>query len=177
MPVSMKKIANDVVASLKKKPSPDKSSSSFWDFMKEQLYSDSTWDQNDLKTIEKEIGVHLSKLEKKELTDMWKSTDVGMDKFDEGKKADAAEMKEDLTADILGQVMDRMDDNYSGGSLYQSSGAFYATEEDTSKKSKGVDEDEIEEKEPGGLADDNLNLDDEDIFGDEDLSEDEEESF
>ncbi|MDP2036192.1 MAG: hypothetical protein Q8L04_02335, partial [Ignavibacteria bacterium] len=176
-PASMKKIANDVVASLKKKPSPDKSSGSFWDFMKEQLYSDSTWDQNDLKTIEKEIGVHLAKLEKKELTDLWKSTDVGMDKFDEGKKADAAEMKEDLTADILGQVMDRMDDNYSGGSLYQSSGAFYTTEEETTKKNKSTDDDDVDEKEPSGLADDKLNLEDEDIFGDEAFGDDEEESF
>lgn len=173
----MKKIANDVVASLKKKPSPDKASGSFWDFMKEQLYSDSTWDQHDLKTIEKEIGVHLSKLEKKELTDLWKATDVGMDKFDDGKKVDASEMKEDLTADILGQVMDRMDDNYSGGSLYQSSGAYYATEEDTVKKSKSGDDDEVEEKEPSGLADDSLNLDDEDIFGEEALGDDEEENF
>lgn len=173
----MKKIATDVVASLKKKPSPDKSGSSYWDFLKEQLYSDSTWDQNDLKTIEKEIGVHLNGLEKKALTDLWKSTDVGMDKFDDGKKVATEEMKEDLSGEILGQVMDRMDDNYSGGSLYQSSGAYYATEEDTVKKSKSADDEEVEEKEPSSLSDDNLNLDDEDIFGEEDFNEDEEENF
>jgi hypothetical protein len=174
----MKKIANDVIASLKKKPSPDNSSGSFWDFMKEQLYSDSTWDQNDLKSIEKEIGVHLSKLEKKDLTNLWKSTDVGMDKFDDGKKAEISEMKEDVTGEILGQVMDMMDDNYSsGGGYYQSSGAFYASEENTNKKSKGSDEEETEEKEPGNISDDDLNLDDEDVFGDEDFNEDEEENF
>ncbi|MEW6652061.1 MAG: hypothetical protein AB1394_01195, partial [Bacteroidota bacterium] len=108
MSSSMNKIATDVIASLKKKPSPDRSGSSFWDFMKEQLYSDSTWDQNDLKTIEKEISVQLDQLENKELTNLWRISIVGMDKLDDGKKADVSEMKEDLTGDILGQVMDRM---------------------------------------------------------------------
>jgi len=174
----MKKIATDVIASLKKKPSPEKAGSSFWDFMKGQLYSETTWDQNDLKVIEKEIDVHLSKLEKKELTDLWRSTDVGMDKSDDGKKVNTAEMKEDLTGEILGQVMDRMDDNYSGGSSdYRPTEAYFAVEEDTSKKKKSADEESGEDKEPSGIGeDDDLNLDDEDLFIDDDI-EDEEESF
>ncbi|MFA7419168.1 MAG: hypothetical protein WCZ90_05720 [Melioribacteraceae bacterium] len=178
MPATMKKIATDVIASLKKKPSPEKAGSSFWDFMKEQLYSETTWDQNDLKVIEKEIDSQLSKLEKKELTDLWKHTDIGMDKFDDGKKVDSAEMKEDLTGEILGQVMDRMDDNYSGGSSdYRPTEAYFAVEEDTSKKKKSADDELGEEKEPSEIGeDDDLNLDDEDLFIDDDI-EDEEESF
>lgn len=174
----MKKIATDVIASLKKIPSPENSGSSFWDFLKEQLYSDSTWDQNDLKTIEKEIGVQLEKLEKKELTDLWRSTDVGIDKLDDGKKVEPSEMKEDLTGEILGQVMDRMDDNYSGGgSYYQSSGAFYTTEEESTKKRKSSDDEDSDEKGPSDLSGDDLNLDDEDIFTDDDLTDDEDENF
>lgn len=175
----MKKIATDVIASLKKKPSPEKAGSSFWDFMKEQLYSESTWDQGDLKVIEKEIEIQLSKLEKKELTDLWKRTDIGMDKFDDGKKVDSAEMKEDLTGEILGQVMDRMDDNYSGGSSdYRPTETYFAVDEDTSKKKKNSDEEAGEEKEPSEIGeDDDLNLDDEDLFIDDDDLEDEEENF
>ncbi len=172
----MNKIATDVIASLKKKPSPDRSGSSFWDFMKEQLYSDSTWDQNDLKTIEKEISVQLDQLENKELTNLWRISIVGMDKLDDGKKADVSEMKEDLTGDILGQVMDRMDDNYSGSSYYQSSGAFYTSEEDAAKKSKNSDEDDFEDKELTDLSEDDLNLEDEEIFGDEDFKDEEDEN-
>ncbi len=174
----MKKIATDVIASLRKKPSPEKAGSSFWDFMKEQLYSETTWDQNDLKVIEKEIDTQLSKIEKKELTDLWKRTDIGMDKFDDGKKVDSAEMKEDLTGEILGQVMDRMDDNYSGGSSdYRPTEAYFAVEEDATKKKKIPDEEGGEEKEPSEIGeDDDLNLDDEDLFIDDDI-EDEEENF
>jgi len=174
----MKKIATDVIASLKKIPSPDRSSGSFWDFMKEQLYSASTWDQNDLKTIEKEIGVQLDKLDNKELTELWRSTDIGMDKIDDGKKANPEEMKEDLTGEILGQVMDRMDDNYSGGSYYQSSGAFYTADEGSTGKSKSDDSDEdAGEKEPTDISDDDLALDDEDIFDDLDLTDDDDEKY
>jgi hypothetical protein len=167
----------DVIASLKTKPTPDKSSGSFWDYLKEQLYSDSTWDQNDLKAIEKEINLQLDKLDKKALTDFWRSTDVGMDKFDDGKKVDASEMKEDLTGDILGQVMDRMDDNYSGGSYYQSSGAFYTTEEESTKKSKTSDEDDVTEKDTTDLSEDDLNLDDEDLFSEDDFTDEEDEKY
>ncbi|KAF0151376.1 MAG: hypothetical protein FD143_2044 [Ignavibacteria bacterium] len=172
----MNKIATDVVASLKKKPSPDGSSGSFWDFMKEQLYSDSTWDQSDLKIIETEIGARLDKLDKNEVTDLWRGTNVGMDKLDDGKKVDSSEMKEDITGDILGQVMDRMDDNYSGGSYYQSSGAYYTTEVDSVKKGKNSDEDDVEEKELTDLSEDDLNFEDEEVLGEEDFKDDDEEN-
>ena len=45
MAASMKKIVGDVISSLKKHPSPEKKGKSFWDYLKEQLYSETTWDQ------------------------------------------------------------------------------------------------------------------------------------
>jgi len=165
----MKKIATDVVASLKKLPSPEKKGQTFWDYLKEQLYSESTWDKDDLKVIEKEINSHLNKLEKKELTAMWENTDKGSDKLDAEKKVDAKEMKEDLTDDILGMVMDKMDDNYS------SKESFF-TQPDTSyvaeKKGKVSDEDPDDDAEPVKIDDEELDLDDKDIFGDEDFDDD-----
>jgi hypothetical protein len=169
----MKKIVTDVVASLKKMPSPEKNGKTFWDFMKEQLYSDSTWDQNDLKVIEKEIDKNLSALEKTDLTQLWESTDAGMDKLDDGKKVDSKEMREDLTGEILGQVMDRMDDNYSGGSYYQQTASYYSTETDISAvKKKEEEEDPESEKEPPNI-DDELGIDEDEIFNDEDFDEEE----
>ncbi len=179
MSASMKKIATDVVASLKKLPSPEKDKKTFWDFMKEQLYSDSTWDQKDLKVIEKEIDKKLSALDKTELTQLWEGTDAGMDKLDDGKKVDVAEMKEDLTGEILGQVMDRMDDNYSGGSYYQQSASYYADEKEAGGVKKKSDEEEEpdSEKEPKDIGDEDIDMDDEDLFNDEDFEDEEDDRY
>lgn len=174
MSASMKKLVNDVIASLKKHPSPEKKGHSFWDYMKSQLYSESTWDKKDLKIVEGKIDELLSKLEKKDLTNLWKDTEAGLDKFDDGKKVETKEMKEDLTSDVLGQVLDRMDDNYSGGTYYTPSESYYSEEEPKPKSRKSEDEDEDLEKEPTNI-DEDLNLEDEDIFEDDNLDEDEEE--
>jgi len=170
----MEKIATEVIASLKKLPSPEKRGQTFWDYLKEQLYSESTWDKNDLNVIEKEINSHLNKLEKKDLTEMWESTDKGSEKIDADKKADAKEMKEDLTDEILGQVMDRMDDNYSSKeSFFSQPETAYVSE----KKSNGSDDDLDEVAEPGKIDDEEIDLDDKDIFDAEELDDEEDSSF
>ena len=178
MSASMKKIVTDVVAALKKLPSPEKNGKSFWDYMKEQLYSESTWDQKDLKVIEKEIDKKLSALEKHELTQLWEITDAGMDKLDDGKKVDAKEMKEDLTGEILGQVMDRMDDNYSGTSVYQQTASYYSPEKETATiKKKDDDEEGDTEKDIKELGDEEIDIDDDDIFSDEDFEDEEDDKI
>lgn len=170
----MKKIATEVVASLKKFPSPEKKGQTFWNYLKDQLYSESTWDKNDLKVIEEEINLQLNKIEKKDLTEMWKSTDKGWEKFDTGKKTDAKEMKEDLTDEILGQVMDRMDDNYSSKeSYFVQPEAAYIPE----NKVKTVEDDLDEASVPIKIDDEDLDLDDKDILDDEEFEDDEETSY
>ena len=174
MPTSMKKIVTDVVASLKKLPSPEKSGQTFWDYLKEQLYSESTWDKNDLNVIEKEINSHLNKIEKKDLNEMWESTDKGSEKIDAEKKVEVKEMKEDLTDEILGQVMDRMDDNYSSKDSYFSQPETpYVAE----KKSNGSNEDLDEDTVPGKIDDEDLDLDDKDIFDGEEFDDEEDSSI
>lgn len=162
----MKKIVTDVVASLKKLPSAEKKGQTFWDYLKEQLYSESTWDKKDLNVIEKEISSHLNKLEKKDLTELWKSTDKGSDKIDADKKVDANEMKEDLTDEMLGQVLDRMDDNYSSKESF-----FSQPETDYVSVKKGADSegDLDEDSEPEKIDDPELDLDDKDLFEDEEF--------
>lgn len=162
----MKKIVTDVVASLKKLPSPEKKGQTFWDYLKEQLYSESTWDKKDLNVIEKEISSHLNKLEKKDLTELWKSSDKGSDKIDADKKVDANEMKEDLTDEMLGQVLDRMDDNYSSKESF-----FSQPETNYVSVKKGADSegDLDEDSEPEKIDDPELDLDDKDLFEDEEF--------
>lgn len=174
MPTSMKKIVIEVVSSLKKLPSPEKRGQTFWDYLKEQLYSESTWDKKDLNVIEKEINSHLNKLEKKDLTEMWKSTDKGFEKIDADKKIEAKEMKEDLTDEMLGQVMDRMDDNYSSKeSYFAPPETAYVAE----KKTNGSDEDLDDEVLPGKLDDEDIDIDNKDLFEDEEFDDEEDRNF
>ncbi len=171
MPASMKKIAAEVVASLKTIPSPEKKGKTFWDYLKDQLYSESTWDKDDLKVIEKEIHAQLNKLEKKELADLWKDTDKGFEKSEANKKIDPKEMKEDLTDEILGMVMDRMDDNYSSRDSY-----FSQPESSYVQEKEGDGEESDDEAEPDKIDDEDFDMEDEDLFGDEDNFEEDDES-
>ena len=162
MATSTKKIVNDVVTALKKSPSPEKKGQTFWDYLKSQLYSESTWDQKDLEVIEKEVDNCLNKLDKKDLTEMWKNTDRGMEKFEAEKKVEEKEMKADLSDELLGQVMDRMDDNYSSRDSYYSQPDTITYSNDK-KGEKDFDDD----SEPENINEEEVELDD-------DLSEDDE---
>ena len=163
MPNTMSKIVTEVITSLKKLPEPGKRTGSFWDFLKDQLMEEGTWDQNHLKVIEKEIDGHLSKLDPDKLTELWKKTSAGFEKFDSDKKVETNEMKSDLSDELMGQVMDRMDDNYSShDSIYPAAGYF----EPEAKKE--VEEEHFdEEAEPDKVDDEELNLNDDDLFEDE----------
>lgn len=167
----MKKIVNDVIAALKKLPSQEKKGQTFWDYLKSQLYSESTWDQKDLKVIEKEIDHCLNKLEKKDITTLWKDTDKGWEKFEAEKKVEIKEMKADLSDELMGQVMDRMDDNYSSRDTYftQPEVPLYSGEAAKEK------EEFSEDSEPAEIEDEDLNLDDEIL--DEDEFDDDETNF
>jgi len=167
VPTSMKKIVTDVVTSLKKLSSPEKRGQTFWDYLKSQLYSESTWDQKDIKVIENEIGNRLDKLDKKDLTDMWKNSDRGMEKFETEKKIESKEMKADLSDELLGQVMDRMDDNYSSRDTYyaQPDPVLFSN---APKRENDIDDD----SEPENINDGEVELDD-DLSDDNEFDEDE----
>lgn len=172
MSITMRKAVTEIITSLKKLPEPGKKTGSFWDFMKGQLADEGEWDQKHIRTITKEIDTLLSKLDKKSLTDLWKSTPAADEKIDEGKKVDVPEMKDDITDEMIGQVMDRMDDNYSSReSYYTTSESFYATEKIDNKK----DEDPDSDIEPEDITEEDLDLNDDDLFSEE--PEDDEDDF
>jgi len=168
----MNKITNEVISSLKKLPAPVKKTGSFWDFMKGQLSEEGTWSQNHLKIIEKEIDTHLSKLDGKALTDLWKGLSVAEEKLDLNKKVDTKEMKADLTDEFVGQVMDRMDDNYSSRDSFFTEGAYIEPEAKKEESEEGFDDD----IEPDKIKDEELNLDDE-LFDEDFEDEDDEVGF
>jgi hypothetical protein len=170
---TMRKAVGEVITNLKKLPEPGKKTGSFWNFMKGQLLEESEWDQRHIKTIEKEIDSYLSKVDKKTLIEMWKATPQGEEKFDEDKKFDVKEMKTDIIDEMVGQVMDKMDDNYSSrDSFYPSAGS--ETYQDNGKKSLDV-ENSDDNAEPDDIPDDDIPLDD-DLFN-EDMDEDDDYKF
>jgi len=168
----MRKAVSEIITTLKKLPEPGKKSGSFWDFMKSQLADEGEWDQKHIKTITKEIDSLLVKLDKKSLNDLWKSTPAADEKTDEGKKVELQEMKDDITDEMIGQVMDRMDDNYSSrDSYYSSSESYYASEKTKDKKDEDFDPD----SEPEEITDEDIDLEDDELFNDD--TEDDEDDF
>jgi len=123
------------------------------------LYEETQWDPEHIKIIEGEIDNYLSKLDKKSLTEMWKETPNGNEKFDRTSKPDIKEMKADITDDLIGRVMDRMDEKYS------SRDSFFMDQEEpaySNKKKKSEDDDEDIE-EPEDFTEEDFGFDD-DMF-------------
>ena len=161
MSASMRKAVTEIIGQLKKLPEPGKKTGSFWNFMKSQLVDEGEWDQRHIKTIEKEIDAYLSKVDKKTLNEMWKATPQGEENFDEDKKFDVKEMKTDIIDEMIGQVMDRMDDNYS------SRGSYLPPVIDSSYESEKKEDAPEEESEPDIDGEEDIEIDDDDFFGGE----------
>lgn len=174
MSATMRKSVSEIITKLKKLPEPGKKTGSFWDFMRSQLMDEGEWDQKHIKVIEKEIDACLTKLDKKSLIELWKATPEGEEKYDDDMKVDVKEMKTDITDEMVGQVMDRMDDNYSSRDSYFPAQSESSVRNNT-KGNKETSEDDV--KEPDDLADDDLNLDDEDLFNEDMEDEDDDYKF
>ncbi len=149
----MKKLVDDVITSLKKLPEPGKKSGSFWDFMKSQLTEEGEWEQKHIQTIEKEIDKLLSKLDKKNIEELWCSTPAAENSLDD--KPSVKQMKSDIKDELVGQVMDRMDENYSRRDSFFIEEENYISDEDEEKE-------ESEDEPPLGDIS-NIDIDDEDI--------------
>ncbi len=168
MSAVMRKAVTEVIAKLKKLPEPGKKTGSFWDFMRSQLMEEGEWEQKHIKVIEKEIENYLTKVDKKTVAEIWKATPAGEEKYDDEIKIDDKEMKTDIIDEMVGQVMDRMDENYSSrDSYFPPQAETYAAGE--KKSDENDSEDELE---PDDLEDEEIDLD-EDIFN-EDIDEDDE---
>lgn len=176
MSATMRKAVGEIITSLKKLPEPGKKNGSFWDFMKNQLAEESEWDQKHIKIIEKEIDHYLTKLDMKNITDLWNATPAAEESLDD-KKIDLKKMKADITDEMIGQVMDRMDDNYSShDSHYPASTetSYYSNSKKPGEPEEGGN-DIDEDSEPENVPDEKVDLDDEDdLLNDESESDEDE---
>jgi hypothetical protein len=172
MQYTMKKTVSEIITSLKKLPPPGKKTGSFWEFMKSQLTDEGEWDQKHIKVIEKEIDKFLTKVDKKSLIEMWKETLTGNEISNESKKPEIKEMKVDLTEEILGRVMDQMDENYvTRDPLFKHEEPVYDTEKEIDKEGENLDFDL--DKEPEEITDEEIELDDNNTFDENDEDDDE----
>lgn len=163
MQYTMKKTVSEIITTLKKHPHPGKKTGSFWEFMKSQLADEGEWDQKHISVIEKEIDTFLTKVDKKSLVEMWKDTPAGDEKFDENKKPDVKEMKAYLTEEILGRVMDQMDENYvERDPFFTHAEPVYGAEKES--EGSGEEQDFELDKEPDEIPDEDIELDDTDMF-------------
>lgn len=172
MSAAMRNAVGEIITSLKKLPEPGKKNGSFWDFMKNQLAEESEWDQKHIKIIEKEIDHYLSKLDKKNITDLWNATPAAEEHLDD-KNIDTKKMKADITDEMIGQVMDRMDDNYSSRDTHSPSAeeSYYSN---SKKSSKNEESNLDEDSEPESVPDEDVDLEDDDLFNDESESDEDE---
>ncbi|MGK9369361.1 hypothetical protein ACSSWA_10690 [Melioribacter sp. Ez-97] len=162
MSKTMKKLVDDVITSLKKLPEPGKKSGSFWDFMKSQLTEEGEWDQKHIHTIEKEIDKLLTKLDKKNIEELWKSTPAAEDLIE--AKPSVKQMKSDITDELIGQVMDSMDENYSKRDTFFSEDEEYVSG-DEDENGDSEDEPPLGDIDDVDLNDEDIDIDD--LFGDD----------
>ena len=173
MSATMRKAVTEIITKLKKLPEPGKKTGSFWNFMKSQLMDEGEWEQKHIKIIEKEIDAYLTKLDKKSLIEMWKATPEGEEKYDDDVKIEVKEIKTDIIDEMVGQIMDRMDDNYSSrDSFFPTQSATFAE----GSKNSGDEEAGEEDAEPKSIPEDDIDLDD-DLFNDDIEDEDDDYRF
>jgi hypothetical protein len=167
MSYTMKKAVNEIITVLKKYPEPGKRTGSFWQFMKNQLVQEGEWEKEHLKIIEKEIDTFLSKVDKKSLLQMWEETPAASEI--NSKKISTKEMKDGIIDEMIGRVMDRMDDNYTNReSLYSPVENYPPTKNEIQNSVEVSESDFIEDEEPDEITDEEINLDDEFFNNDED---------
>ncbi|MEW6508466.1 MAG: hypothetical protein AB1432_12045 [Bacteroidota bacterium] len=172
MQYTVKKTVSEIITTLKKLPYPGKKTGSFWEFMKSQLTDEGEWDQKHIKVIEKEIDKFLTKVDKKSLIEMWKETQTGNEKSGQSKKPDIKEMKADLTEEILGRVMDQMDENYAARDpLFKHEEPVYDTKKEIDKEGANLDFDM--DNEPEEIPDEDIELDKNNTFDENDTDDDE----
>lgn len=162
------KIIENVINNLEKMKSPENKNSSFWSYLKDQLYSDSTWEPDDLAVIEKQIMTELNKLNPKELTKIWELSDAAS-KFDDISNIKPDEIKKELAGEFLGKVMDRMDDNISSGSTFTSSYISHSSQ----KKSNEDSDDDVSDENDFEESEFDEDFDDEEFFDENSFDEDE----
>jgi len=152
--LSLKKIVKETQGNLKSSK-PTGLKESYWALLKEQAYSEGTWDDELLQEIKNKISASLDKYNKNQLKEIWDQTEVSLSNLVEETSIPISKLKEDISEDILNSVFDLLDDRSS----------------DIVFESRFVENEDDEDNEFGS---DNLgNFSDENEFGTDELDDEE----
>ncbi|PJA95361.1 MAG: hypothetical protein CO129_12170 [Ignavibacteriales bacterium CG_4_9_14_3_um_filter_34_10] len=149
--VSIKKVIKDV-HHLLKTTKPKNSRSSYWELLKEQAFSEGTWDDNFITEIKNKILSQLEKFNAKEIKKLWDESDASIKNLVVEESLTAAQLKDDVSEEILNTVFDSLDERNFSEPIFQSD---YVAEEG--------DDDALDPDELDGFSDDSNPPEDEDF--------------
>jgi hypothetical protein len=135
--VSLKKTIKDV-HHLLKTTKPKNSRISYWELLKEQAFSEGTWDDNFIAEIKNKILSQLEKFNAKEIKKIWNESDASLKSLVDEESLSAAQMKDEVSEEILNAVFDSLDERNFSEPIFQSD--YVAGEEND----ENIDPDEFD---------------------------------
>lgn len=116
MTLSINKIADDVIVTLKNEKLKNKKS--MWDELTNQVSQEGTWDQELIKGIEKIAQLKLKSIKEKDLRVLWELSEAAMDSFEDSDSIDIEKAKNEIVEDIVNKVLDKSDTSYEEEEYY-----------------------------------------------------------
>lgn len=158
MAASLTKTAGEIEKLFKKLQAPGKSKKTYWQLISEQAEEEGVWDEVLLNSAKEQIGLHLDKLTKEKLFDLWEQSEAAAENFSERSELKVDKVKEDLKEEILNLVLDKLDTSSHSTNYYEGE-SYYI---DEAKDKDGDEEDGFESE----IKD--IDLDADDLFDDDD---------
>lgn len=151
--VSLKKVKKEVLQILSNSK-PKRSKDSYWDLLKEQAFSEGTWNDNFIFEIKSKIISVLDNYSSSEIKTLWEETDISLETLADIDSIPIAKQKDDIAEEILNMVFDSLDERSLSESVFQSK---YVPEEDEAD----FDDDEFD-----GFSDNDIDDNEENFNGD-----------
>jgi len=164
---SLSKTAGEIEKLFKKLQGPGKSKKTYWQLISEQAEEEGVWDEGLLNSAKEQIGLHIDKLNKEKLFDLWEQSEAAAENFAERSELKVEKVKEDLKEEILNLVLDKLDTSSHATNYYEGE-SYYIND---AKEKDGEEEDGFESE----IKD--IDLDTNDLFDDDDDFFEEDERF
>ncbi|GAB4135300.1 MAG: hypothetical protein Fur0015_08170 [Ignavibacteriales bacterium] len=134
---------------------PKGSKDSYWDLLKEQAFSEGTWNDDFISEIKSKIISVLNKYSSTDIKTLWEETEISLDTLAETDSLPITKLKDDVAEEILNMVFDSLDERSFSEPIFQSK---YVADED---EDADLDDDELD-----GFSDTDID-ENEDNFDDE----------
>ncbi len=116
MTLSINKIADDVIVTLKNEKLKNKKS--MWDELTNQVSQEGTWDQELIKGIEKIANTKMKAFKEKDIRSLWETTETSIDSFSDSDDIEIEKAKADIAEEVVNKVLDKADISYEEEEYY-----------------------------------------------------------